>query len=75
MSQAKDQAETARLVLDPVTAADIMSDNPVSVRADATVAEIVDVLGRRGYSAAPVIDPSGRAIGTVTRTDVLVLDR
>jgi CBS domain-containing protein len=52
-----------------------MSENPVSVRADATVTEAIDLLTRRGYSAAPVIDLSGRAIGVVSRSDVLVHER
>jgi CBS-domain-containing membrane protein len=75
MSPPRNRTEPARLVLDAVTAADLMSDNPVSVRADATVAEAVQLLTRRGYSAAPVIDLSGRAVGVVSRSDVLVHDR
>jgi CBS-domain-containing membrane protein len=75
MTQALKKNEAAQLVLDAVTAADLMSENPVSVRADATVAEAVDLLTRRGYSAAPVIDLTGRAVGVVSRSDVLVHDR
>ncbi len=75
MSTVRERTEPARLVLDAVTAADLMSDNPVSVRADATVAEAIDLMTRRGFSAAPVIDLSGRAVGVVSRSDVLVHDR
>jgi len=57
------------------TAADMMMPNPVSVRADASVRELVMVLTDRGYSAAPVIDEAGRPVGVVSRTDVLIHDR
>src|SRR5271168_1226174 len=66
---------TDRLVLKAQTAADLMSLNPVSIRYKATVAEATALLTDRGFSAAPVIDEAGRAVGVVSRTDLLVHDR
>ena len=52
-----------------------MSLNPVSIRYKATVAEATALLTDRGFSAAPVIDDAGRAVGVISRTDLLVHDR
>jgi CBS domain-containing protein len=65
----------SRLRLDAVRAADLMTANPMSIRAEATVPEAVAVLTERGFSAAPVIDESGRPIGVVSRADILVHER
>ncbi len=67
--------EAARMMLQAETARDLMAESPVSVRADAHVFEAVELLTRRGFSAAPVIDESGRPVGVVTRSDLLVHDR
>jgi CBS domain-containing protein len=64
-----------RLTLWEETAADLMTPNPVSVRADATVREAIALLTDRGYSAAPVIDEAGRPVGVLSQTDILVHDR
>lgn len=68
------QREVA-LVLAPMAARDLMSANPVSIRAEATVAEATALLTDRGFGAAPVIDEAGRPIGVVSRADILVHDR
>jgi CBS domain-containing protein len=65
----------ARLTLAAETAADLMSENPVSIRAEASVMEAVALLTDRGFSAAPVIDEAGRPVGVVSRADILVHDR
>jgi CBS-domain-containing membrane protein len=57
------------------TAADIMMPNPVSIRDNATVQELVVLLTERNISGAPVIDDAGRPVGVVTQTDLLVHDR
>jgi CBS-domain-containing membrane protein len=64
-----------RLTLEAVTAFDLMTDNPVSLLATATVAEATALLTDRGISAAPVIDDSGRPVGVVTKADILIHDR
>jgi CBS domain-containing protein len=65
----------ARLTLDAVRAADLMTPNPLSIRAEVTVPEAVAWLTEKGFSAAPVIDESGRPIGVVSRADILVHER
>lgn len=64
-----------RLMLDAVSAADLMSGNLVSLQATATVQEAIALLTDRGISAAPVIDASGHPVGVVTKADVLIHDR
>jgi len=64
-----------RLTLGPATAADLMSSNPISVNADATVEEATALLTDRGFSAAPVIDEAGRPVGVIGRTDILIHER
>jgi len=58
-----------------VTAVDLMTRNPVSIRSDLTIDEVIAFLTDTGYSAAPVIDEAGRPVGVVSRTDVVVYDR
>jgi len=62
----------ARLTLRAETAAEIMNPGPVSLHANATVAEATTFLTERGYGAAVVIDEAGHPLGVVTKTDVLV---
>lgn len=64
-----------RLVLWAETAEELMSPNPVSLRADATIHEAVAFLSDKGFSAAPVIDESGRPVGVLSRSDIVVHDR
>jgi CBS domain-containing protein len=63
------------LVLHAETAADLMTSNPVSVNAGATVTEAVVMLNDRGFHAAPVIDAAGRPVGVLSSSDVVVHDR
>src|SRR5262245_40143942 len=59
------------LSLYAATAADVMTRNPVSIAADATVHEAVVFLTERRISAAPVISDAGRPVGVVTEADIL----
>ncbi len=68
-------ARPPRLTLQADTAADLMSENPISLREDASVQEAIALLTDRAFNAAPVIDESGRPLGVVTVTDILVHDR
>jgi CBS domain-containing protein len=63
------------LFLRAETAADLMTSNPVSVNAGATVKEAVVMLTDRGFNAAPVIDEAGRPVGVLSSTDIVVHDR
>jgi CBS domain-containing protein len=75
MHGAQTNPRTNTLFLKAETAGELMSPNPVSIRYKATVAEATALLTDRGFSAAPVIDEAGRAVGVVSRTDLLVHDR
>src|SRR5260370_32592917 len=65
----------ARLTLDAKTAGEMMTPNPLSVRGDATMAEIIALLVDKGFGATPVIDEAGRPIGVVKRSDILAHER
>jgi CBS-domain-containing membrane protein len=75
MARTSNTPSAVRLTLAAETAADLMTDNPVSIRSEASVMEAVALLTDRGFSAAPVIDEAGRPIGVVSRADILVHDR
>jgi len=66
---------SARMTLEAGYAADLMKDNPVSIRENATIQETAALLTDKGFSAAPVIDEAGRPIGVVSRSDIIVHDR
>lgn len=63
------------MVLDAVTAEDLMTPNPISIHASASVQEAIALLTDRGFSASPVIDEAGRPVGVLSRSDILVHDR
>ncbi len=57
------------------TAEDLMAPNPISLRAEAAVAEAMALFTEKGITAAPVIDEAGRPIGVVSRSDLLIHHR
>jgi CBS domain-containing protein len=63
------------LTLNAATAANLMTPNPLSIRQNATVKEAAAFLTDRGISAAPVIDDAGRAVGVLSRADIVVHHR
>jgi CBS-domain-containing membrane protein len=65
----------AVLVLKAQTAEELMTANPISLRADASIPEALALMTDRGFTAAPVIDEAGRPIGVLSRTDVLIHER
>jgi predicted transcriptional regulator len=62
----------AHLVLDAATAADLMSPSPTSVRKDATLSEVLAMMMAKGFQAAPVIDETGKPVGVLSRSDILI---
>ncbi len=64
-----------RLVLNAETAQDLMTPNPVSVEGNATLQEALILFTQKGFSAAPVIDESGRPIGVLSQSDIIVHER
>src|SRR5262249_47183320 len=63
------------VVLKALTAEDLMTANPLSLREDVTLKEAIAFLVDRNISGAPVIDEAGRPVGVLTQSDVLVHDR
>lgn len=63
---------TPRMTLKADTAADLMTVDPVSIRHNAKFQEALQFFLDRNIMAAPVIDDSGRPMGVVTVTDLLV---
>src|SRR5438132_2387409 len=66
---------SARLSLEVDSAAEMMRPNPVSIRDNATIQEVIALLSDKGFSAAPVINKAGHPVGVVSRSDILVHDR
>lgn len=59
------------LALAPSTVSELMTDNPLSIPATATVRDAVKLLTDHQFSAAPVIDEAGRPVGVISRTDLV----
>jgi len=52
-----------------------MTPNPLSINQNASIKEAAAFLTDRGISAAPVIDDAGRAVGVLSRSDIVVHHR
>jgi CBS domain-containing protein len=63
---------TTRARLEDVCVRDLMTPNPVSVRHGVSVREAGAFLADRGIGAALVVDDAGRAVGVISRSDVLL---
>jgi len=68
-------ARPARFTLHADTAADLMTENPISLHQDASIHEALVMLTGRNYRIAPVIDDRGRPIGVISATDILIHER
>jgi predicted transcriptional regulator len=75
MTGLQERQANRSLTLNAATAADLMTPNPLSIRQNATVKEGAAFLSDRGISAAPVIDDAGRAVGVLSRADIVVHHR
>ncbi len=60
--------------MDELTAADIMQTNVVTVRSDASVQELAELLARKKISGVPVVDDENRVVGVVSEGDLVALD-
>lgn len=61
-----------RTRLELIRVRDLMTPNPVSVRHGLSVREAAAFLSARGIGAAPVVNDAGRAVGVLSRSDVLL---
>lgn len=53
--------------------AEVMRRDVVTIRPDATLADLARVLRRHGISGVPVVGPDGKAVGVASVTDLLWL--
>ncbi len=63
---------TRRTRLEDLRVRDLMTGNPVSIRHGITVREAAAFLAEQGIGAAPVVNDAGRAVGVLSRSDVLL---
>ncbi len=63
------------LTLKARTAAELMTEQVVSVPEDAPLHEAVATLVDRGFSGAPVVNEAGRPVGVISLSDIVVHDR
>src|SRR5215472_5046878 len=57
--------------LDSIRAIDIMTQNPVTVKQDTEINEIIDIILQRHIILVPVIDDKHKLVGLVGRPDIL----
>lgn len=63
---------SVRCELDELSASDLMTESPYSIRSTATVNEAIRFFTEKGISGAAVIGESGRAVGVLSCTDLLI---
>jgi CBS domain-containing protein len=56
-------------------AAELMTDQVVSIPETAPLREAITLLIDRGFSGAPVINDAGRPVGVISQSDIVVHDR
>jgi tRNA nucleotidyltransferase (CCA-adding enzyme) len=62
---------TRRTRLEDLRVWELMTPSPVSVRHGITVRDAAAFLVERGIGAAPVVNDAGRAVGVLSRSDVM----
>jgi CBS domain-containing protein len=55
----------------PLVAFDVMTSNPISIRANATPRDLARILTEREISGVPVVDETNLVIGVVSKSDLL----
>ncbi|HEX5516932.1 MAG TPA: CBS domain-containing protein, partial [Pseudolabrys sp.] len=54
-----------------MNAADIMVTNVITVRPDASVKDVAQILLARRISALPVVDDAGKLLGIISEADLI----
>ncbi|HDY69879.1 MAG TPA: CBS domain-containing protein [Actinobacteria bacterium] len=57
-----------------MTAADIMQTDVVTIKQDASVQELAELLAEKKISGVPVVDEDNRMVGIVSEGDLVALD-
>ena len=53
------------------TVADVMSHNPIVVKAETPLKEAVQIIAERRISGLPVVDDAGKLVGIISETDLM----
>ena len=53
------------------TAADVMTDNVITVTPDISIKQVVKILYEKKISGVPVVDSNGGMVGVITETDLM----
>lgn len=62
---------TPEQLADQTPVSEVMTSDVVCVRADVSIDVLIESMLERGFSGAPVVDERGKAIGVVSKTDLL----
>lgn len=60
--------------LSGLTAGDIMQSDVVTIKEDATMQDLAELLSKKKISGVPVIDDQNRVVGIVTEGDLVAVD-
>lgn len=66
------EAAVQALAADRVRIGEIMTRGAITVRADLGLEQLVDLFLEQGLSRVPVVDDEGRAVGVVSKTDLVI---
>ncbi|UUV21814.1 CBS domain-containing protein [Paenimyroides aestuarii] len=69
VTETEDAVET--VVYDMFTIAQVMAKTPLTVSADTTVKEVVEILAKETFHSLPVVENDEELVGIVTTTDLL----
>ncbi len=53
------------------TVADVMTPNPIAVKPQTPLQEVIKILAQKKISGLPVIDDAGKLVGVVSETDLM----
>jgi CBS domain-containing protein len=53
------------------TVADVMTPNPIAVKPQTPLQEVIKILAEKKISGLPVIDDAGKLVGVVSETDLM----
>lgn len=55
----------------PKTVADVMTQNPITVRPETSITEVIQAIADRKISGLPVVDGTGKLVGVISETDLM----
>lgn len=60
--------------MDELKVREIMTTNVITVKPEATVGDLADILAKNKISGVPVVDDQGRVLGMVSEADIILQD-